>query len=417
MTGPREEAFLEVAAFLGRRLCRDALWAGERCNWLGDSIELIDGEFRVAHRVLGPDLYGGTSGIALFLARLYRLTGEPLFRSTAEGALAHSHAASLPPAQRIGFYTGLTGIAYATAAAGEAFGDQALIEKACTMAVESTLDVGAHTVLDVLAGVAGAIPALIDLQRWGRHDFVAMAVRLGDHLLDAARKGDAGWSWSTLPGQAHRDMTGFSHGAAGIAWALLELSAATREARFLDAARQGFAYERQCFDRDRENWPDFRGTTAAPPGNTGLNYMVAWCHGAPGIGLSRVRAWELTGEDVFRREAEAAMRTTVRMLSQPHLQTDFTACHGRAGNAELLICAGQVFDDPASRTIAESVGRYGIEAYRRKDLPWPCGVLGGGETPNLMLGLAGIGYFYLRLYAPGDIAPVLILRPGDAATI
>jgi lantibiotic modifying enzyme len=35
--------------------------------------------------------------------------------------------------------------------------------------------------------------------------------------------------------------------------------------------------------------------------------------------------------------------------------------------------------------------------------------MGGGETPNLMLGLAGIGYFYLRLYDPVKYPSVLII--------
>ena len=39
------------------------------------------------------------------------------------------------------------------------------------------------------------------------------------------------------------------------------------------------------------------------------------------------------------------------------------------------------------------------------------GGLGGGETPGLMLGLAGIGYFYLRLFDPDGVPPVLIVLP------
>ena len=42
-------------------------------------------------------------------------------------------------------------------------------------------------------------------------------------------------------------------------------------------------------------------------------------------------------------------------------------------------------------------------------------VPGGGETPNLMIGLAGIGYFYLRLYDPVAVPSVLIMQPVDTA--
>jgi lantibiotic modifying enzyme len=44
-------------------------------------------------------------------------------------------------------------------------------------------------------------------------------------------------------------------------------------------------------------------------------------------------------------------------------------------------------------------------------------VLGGGESPNLLLGLAGIGYFYLRLHNAAEFPSVLIVnsRPESLA--
>ena len=418
MTSSRNDAFLDTASSFGRRLCRDALWAGERCNWLGDSREFVDGNWIVAHRSLGADLYQGSSGIALFLARLYRLTSEPVLRETVLGALAHAHsqARNMPAAQRIGLYTGWTGIACATAAAGEAFGDQTLIDKALEMLVEGTSGED-EVLLDVLVGAAGAIVALIDMQVLAKRDLMTIACGLGERLLARAKRSQGGWSWGSHAGGADRDLTGFSHGAGGIAWALLELSAATGETRFRDAAERGFAYERQYFSKTHENWPDFRADDPSSAGQAG--YMVAWCHGASGIGLSRLRAYVLTGDPMAREEAEAAMRTTMRTLTNPNYgpHSDFTLCHGRAGNAELFLAAAEALGDQTARAIAEGVGHYGIETYRRKDLPWPCGVYEGGETPNLMLGLAGIGHFYLRLYDSEKVSSVLLPQPRRRASL
>jgi hypothetical protein len=39
--------------------------------------------------------------------------------------------------------------------------------------------------------------------------------------------------------------------------------------------------------------------------------------------------------------------------------------------------------------------------------------LGGGETPNLLLGTAGISLFYLRLEPAIKVAPVLMVGPGS----
>jgi len=417
MTTTSDELFLDTAAALGRRLVREALWAGDRCNWLGDSMEFVDNNWSVVHRALGPDLYGGTSGIALFLAGLHRLTGERVFQVTAEGAMAHalSQLQDIPPTARIAFYTGWTGIAYALAELGEAFGDDALAERAFALIGDAAPDRADKAGLDVISGSAGAIPALISLRRrYRRDDLLRLATRLGEHLLAAARRSDGGWSWNTLEGQTERDLTGYSHGAAGIACALLELSVETGSAAFREAAERGFAYERQWFSREQENWPDFRKGTDGLPGNA--KFALGWCHGAPGIGLSRLRGYEILKNDDLKSEAEAAVRTTSRMLTHPAytLQSDFTLCHGRGGNAELLIYAAQALGDGTARETAEAVGRQGIELFARNNLPWPCGVPGGGETPNLMLGFAGIGYFYLRLHDPKHVRSILIVRPPDS---
>jgi lantibiotic modifying enzyme len=145
-----------------------------------------------------------------------------------------------------------------------------------------------------------------------------------------------------------------------------------------------------------------------PPGCS-----LTWCHGAPGIGLSRLRAWALTGDEARRLEAETALSTTARALDAS-LETGagfgFSLCHGDAGNAELPLLAARMLGDVAQRERAERVGRMGIERYLRADAPWPCGVPAGGETPNLMLGLAGIGWFYLRLHDPA-VPSVLLIHP------
>src|SRR5207302_9342513 len=98
-------------------LCRDAIWAGGRCNWLGDAMEFAEGRWQVVHRSFGPDLYGGTAGIALFLGRLYSLTREKIFKKAAEGAVrcALSQMHMLDPSVSFGFYSGTTGVAYALA--------------------------------------------------------------------------------------------------------------------------------------------------------------------------------------------------------------------------------------------------------------------------------------------------------------
>src|SRR5947209_10966594 len=50
----RNEIFLQAADNIGTKLCRDALWADKRCNWLGDSMDVVDRAWQVVHRAFGP---------------------------------------------------------------------------------------------------------------------------------------------------------------------------------------------------------------------------------------------------------------------------------------------------------------------------------------------------------------------------
>jgi len=343
-------------------------------------------------------------------------------RWVAEGAMrqAVSRREDVAPNLRVGFYTGWAGLAYACVELGEAADDERWVAEGvklfCALRDEDPED----QALDVLAGYAGGLTALLSVrERHGGDDLLELAVRFGDELLKRAEERDEGWSWDTMSGMAQAHLTRFSHGVAGIAWALLELYGATSEERFQEAALEGFRYERHWYSPQHENWPDLRDPEIlqmpANPNAEGftLTYPLLWCHGAPGIGLSRLRGWEILGDATLLAEAEAALRSTARDLQNPTPAVgSYSLCHGLAGNAELLIYASQVLGQPGYLRLAEQVGHRGIQAHEQPSVPWPSGMMGSEEAPNLMLGMAGTGYFYLRLYDP-DATPSLLILPRD----
>jgi lantibiotic modifying enzyme len=227
------------------------------------------------------------------------------------------------------------------------------------------------------------------------------AIEHGDLLLAEASQEENGWSWRTIEGS--RNLTGFSHGAAGIGWALAELYAATKEDRFRSAALEAFRYERSCFNPDQRNWPDFRGAEPA--------YPVYWCHGAAGISLSRLRAWQILGGDDFLAEALSALGTVRESMGSLE---NASLCHGEMGNADVLIHASDVLNNEAWLTPARAAADKGFERFERRRVPWPCGLPGANETPGLMLGLAGIGHFYLRIADPTRTPSVLLISKPSA---
>jgi len=411
--GAPRERFLEAAWSIGTLLCRDAIWDHDRCNWLGDSMEAHAGEWKVAHRSFGPELYSGTSGIALFLAQLRRFRADEVIAQTARGALrqALSRAEEIPAELRHALYSGWIGIALVLLDAARLLDEPSLQREALRL-LDTQLghDIDPMS-LDVISGAAGAILGLAAIDgRLGDDRYLEEARRLGDHLLTNAHRGAEGWSWTTMPPLApeQRDLTGYSHGAAGIALALVELFTRTNDIRYLEGALAGFAYERQHFSAEQQNWPDFRSFASPNPQQPG--YSLAWCHGAPGIGLSRLRAFALTKDETYRREAESAISGTYRPLTMPSTADGYSLCHGLGGNAELFIVAADTLGDERYRAVADDIGDRGLQAVHRNRDPWPCGILSGGETPNLMLGTAGIGYFYLRLYDSSAVPSVLLVQ-------
>lgn len=405
------DRYLETASRIGYSICRDAIWSRDQCNWLGMSVEPYAGNYSNVLKSLSPDVYGGTAGIALFLTRLYEQSQEPFFKETAAGAMKHAiaHAKSIPVSRICGLYSGLTGIAYVADICGKALEHpeweewgQAQLKHAADFGIQQ------ETSLDVVSGLAGMIPALLAAGEKYREE----SVDLGNKLIALADHDREGSSWKMGPDhpQGQKNLTGFSHGTAGFAWALLELYSATHEPRFRDTALSAISYENCHFSQEARNWPDFRQPIEQNE-NVTYSYGSAWCHGAPGIGLSRIRAFEIEPENVSQDDIQSALATTYSSFSTTSGNGTYCLCHGHGGNAELFLEAGRRMDHAESRNIAQAIGDQGIERYAKHNRPWQSGSP-AGSNPSLLVGESGVGYFYLRLHDSEKVPSVLLLNPA-----
>ena len=113
-------------------------------------------------------------------------------------------------------------------------------------------------------------------------------------------------------------------------------------------------------------------------------------------------------------EAETAIETTIANLygEREMSQSNHGLCHGIGGNCETLLYGAQVLARPDLFARAEEAAQRGIESYEAQRLPWPCGGPGNLETAGLMLGLAGICYYYLRMADPLGTPSLLIFLPS-----
>jgi len=416
MENKKHPDYLETAYSIGKRLCRDAIWHNEECNWLGPVMEFQEGQWQVIQRIADGHLYGGTSGIALFLGHLYELTQDDIIKQTAMAAMNHAlkSTKNMNPERRIGFHTGSLGIAYAAYRLGEVLPDSNFMTQGFDLLRDHFKEnPPSGELLDVISGSAGAIPVFVTMHQKNKEDNLS---ELGDlyakQLIKKATYNKEGWSWSMPNMVAYEDLLGYSHGAAGVAMALLEAYDFLKDESYKDAALHGFRYEQSWFDSNEGNWPDMRDNHNRPRPEK-FGFSCQWCHGAAGILLTRARAWQILGDDDFRLQAEVAGKTTISTLENPDKfgLRNYSLCHGIAGNALTLLYGHQVLNSDQWLNAAQMAARKGIAEHHRQNTPWLGGVADPVESLSLMLGTAGTGYFYLRMYDSKSVPPILIIAP------
>jgi lantibiotic modifying enzyme len=164
------------------------------------------------------------------------------------------------------------------------------------------------------------------------------------------------------------------------------------------------AHERRLFNPDKGNWPDLLNRTTGVADDGEAMFQVTWCHGAPGIGMARVRSLEFADDSRIRAEIDAALETTLA----EGFGSNHSLCHGDLGNVDFLLLASARLADP--RWPAETGRLAGAILGSIERNGWLCGVPLAVETPGLMTGLAGIGYGLLRLAVPTRVPSVLVLE-------
>src|SRR5438876_920004 len=299
----------------------------------------------------------------------------------------------------IGAFNGWGGIPYSLAHLAALWLEPDLLSEAEAIVRHIRGLIGRDEQFDIVAGAAGCTGALIALyHELPSQEAFSAAIECGEHLIRRMIKTEHGVGW-TIPNE-RAPLSGFAHGAAGIASALLKLGALSGKEHLHTTGLAAIAHERSLFSPQARNWRDLRvGLPSAE------SFMTAWCNGATGIGLARLSTLPQLDDPEVRREIDTAVHTTL----DHGLGHNHSLCHGDLGSLELLLQAGRLLEHQPwyaeayrrARPIVDSVGR---DEYL-------CGTPLGVDSPGLMTGLAGIGYGLLRLAEPARVPSVLTLEP------
>lgn len=389
---PSGELFIAEADKIAGELSRYAVRRGSGAAWIG--LDWL-GDSEVFQLVcLGPELYNGAGGIAVFLAAHAAVTGRASSRELALAAVAHlrkslhgGNAARIARSLGIGGATGLGSVVYALSVMAKCLGDEALRADADAAAELFSDDlIAADRQLDVMGGSAGAILALLRLYRDGGSATVLQrAEKCGEHLLAQSRHGPDGRQCWVGQGFGERALNGMSHGAAGFAYALAALAAASGREDFAQAAAQCIAFEDSSYDGQRNNWPDLRGSEPTWP--------CQWCHGASGIGLARAAMLRRGGGDAGLLAQDLGHAVAGVQRGWPGAVD--TLCCGTLGSVEFFCEAGNALGRSDLRELAARRLAGLLDAsHAVGDYRWNS----GARRFNLGLfrGLAGVGYTSLR---------------------
>lgn len=396
---PRADELLDEALRIADRIAKGAVRAGEHATWIAPQVVFQTDNYLLYS--LQGDLYTGASGVAIFLAAAAKVGGSPELERLARDALRAlraelaSRGDAIATTMGIGGASGVGSIVYALTHVGRTLGDPSFFADAQRAAALLTDErIAADATYDVCDGAAGALLGLVTLaEATGDAGAVERAQACARHLVRAAVRVDEGKvGWVTI---LDRVMSGFSHGAAGIAYALLRLSALDGDTSLRELAREAIAYEDGLFDEEHGNWPDMR--------QVGEFWNASWCHGAPGIALGRLGGLASLDDAEVRRDIDRGVALT---LARAPYDVDY-ACCGNAGLYDFLISAGRRLGrvdlhDAAMRAAKRIVLRaraedsYALDPLLPRQIP----------NPTFFQGMSGIGYTLLRCARP-ELASVL----------
>jgi lantibiotic modifying enzyme len=349
----------------------------EALRWVSGAAVPADGgatwpETRAAGAESGDHLYGGTAGVLVALAEA-RLSGIADFDDHARAAAGRlrslvaarpgggtpSATSDAPAAADAagggdaadggdnGFYTGLSGYAVALGAWASVSGDSQAAEAArgAVRSIAAVADRGqpVSAYQDLLSGEAGILLVLLGI---GDAAVRPAAAVIADRLIAEAEWPDGEPDWYA-PEETSYYLPNFSHGAAGIAYALATASGPLERPDFLEI---GLSAGRRLVRLGSR--PD--GTLAVPHSIPQQAWAApvsyGWCHGPTGT----VRLFELLDRlrpgEGWAAHAGAARRA-VRASGLPERRypgfwDNVGQCCGTAGVGEMALDRYQDTGDP-----------------------------------------------------------------------
>ena len=366
------------------------------------------------------EIFNGDCGIALFYIALYELDKQQQHLDLAIKILSRmlrSEKAQTP--QFFCFYSGVPDLIYTCLRVFEITGEETYRAKALELTLLHGRDIVEKvTMFDLLNGHAGNLLVLTLVYHYHpQANVLAIIHQIIDKFIEQVRISAIGLKWNHFK-YSFDSMAGFSHGASGMAYALMQVAEYLNYEGLHYLAQQALAYEMQYYDAQALNWLDLRlgftrlGLPDAHLWNIntflpGVSDVNAWAHGAAGVGLARLYAHKITGDPLYLEQCKAIVKRCKQDIAK--MREDYTLCSGYGGMIPFLLRYPQ-FDQHADLTEdILAIANQALDLYDQKGT-YNTFIDSNRVDTGLLSGKAGVGYMLINILTNASADDVLCLQ-------
>lgn len=241
---------------------------------------------------------------------------------------------------------------------------------------------------DFLSGNAGAIITIINLyDMTGKEKYLSLALEMGEYLLQHSTQLTRGIGWRNDVNPYF--LAGLSHGNSGFALAFAYLYNWAGGKRYLDVICNILAYEDTLYNAHMNNWIDLRGKESDE-----YKDISAWCHGAAGILLARLKLLEFLKDTELEKTILKDMKHAAEKLLKMQLLKGNCLCHGNLGNINILEAYGKQMNRSDAKVLSSCMFERVIGLIEKDKVKFTdvC----EQYNPGIMIGATGIYYGILK---------------------